>query len=275
VTRGALAVMLIAVAAASAPVHAQHRYEQVEFGALLGAHINAELGADNLSEVTGGAPVETTCVYVTATRARVTVFGAPAVALTNGVIPASAIAPCASGATCVPRLRDAIATARGALAAGRNGERAPILVIADRSIPYSTLLLIARSAAEAGASLSIRLAARRGRALVWLPVWVAPGRTITLSPAGNPAILSVTLDRGVMAVTTTRHYLARPAFARGMAELLHELSQVQLTSGRTTMFLTASATTSTGDVLAVLAAVRTVFPNVVLRGLDERPVVER
>jgi len=268
----ALAAAAVIVCAVAPTARGQYRYETVSFEQLLGSHVKSRLGIDRLPSINFGKAITEPAVYVTATRKRILLYGETIVPLTHSLVPADDVAICSSGATCIPRLRDSLTQARSRL--GQRLENRPhVLLLIDTAIPYPTLLLIARSVAEAGAPLSMQLVARRGPELIGLPVWVAPGRTLVLSDATSPRLIRVEVGVGGSAVVRTAG--ADPVVARGMADLLGHLGQLQLSSGRTTYFLAGSADTPIGDVVSVAALIRDVFPNVVLHERGQLNVLVR
>ncbi len=268
--RAALAAVLILAAVPAA--RAQLRYETVSFEQLLGAHVKSRLGIDRLPSINVGKSITEPAVYVTATRSRILLYGETLVSLSNSRVPDDDVAICASGATCIPRLRDALIEARGRL--GHRLEiRPPILLLIDSSVPYRTLLLIARSAAEAGAPLSMQLVARRGPELIGLPIWVAPGRTLVLSDASSPRLITVEVGGGSGAIVRSRGDDA--VLARGMGDLLSHLGQLQLSSGRSTYFLAGNPDTPVSEIVSVAALVRDIFPNVVLHERGQLKVLVR
>jgi len=270
--RASASVLLLCALAGREPAAEQYRYETVEFPELLRAHVDAHLGADRLLAVAGGAPVVDPVVYVTATRSHLLLYGETLAVLDRGAVPAGDTRACSSGAPCIPRLRDAIADARAELARA-TGRRPEVLLLVDRDVPYATLLLLARSAAEARAHLSIRIAARRDGAIVALPVWAAPGRTLELEGAPSPAIIGAEVDGDGGTVTSGGGYLSGPAVARSRDELLDVLGKLQLTSGRNTYFVSGSARATAGDAIALIGAAAEIFPRAVLRASGERTAI--
>jgi len=274
VTRAHIGLAVACALAIASGASAQFRYQTVEFAELLRAHVDARLGMDRLISSTTGEPFDEPAVYITATPRRVLVYGETLAQLDGGLIPTAQIATCASGAPCVPRLRDAISQARAQLGHATKS-RPKILLLVDHRVPYPTLLLLARSAAEAGAPLSIRLVARRGQQLVGIPVWVAPGRQLTVASAPSPALILVELNAGTARITSAGGYLARPAVAHRLSDVVDILGRLELSSGRNTYFISGTDGTASGDVISAIAAARDVLPNAVLQGHRERPAVIR
>ena len=274
--RRTFALVILATAAlfATASVRAQLRYETLEFPTLLRAHAAANIGLEHMPTVGFGDELFAPAVYVTANQARILIYGKAVVSLDRGRVPDKAIARCASGAACIPSLRRAIATARAELAR-ELGKLPQVILLVDRRVPYGTLLLMARSSAEAGAPLSTVIAAMRGPEIVGLPVWVAPGRTLLLSSATDPSLITVEINGGVAAVRTASDIMSRPHLARGLGDLLDVLGQLELTTGRTTYFVAGSPLTPSGEIITTIAAVRDIFPHAVLSGMGERRAVIR
>ncbi len=272
-TRG-LAIALVAIAVAAATARAQLRYETLEFPELLRAHADANIGWNNMPTVAFGDRIVEPAVYVTANKSRVQVYGHTVVSLSSGRAADGDIARCASGAPCLPRVRNAIERARADLA--RELKTVPkVILLVDRTLPYGTLLLVARSAAEAGAQLSTVIAARRGPEIVGLPVWMAPGRKLLLSTATDPTLITVELDNRAMTVRTADTRLGGGYLARDMADLLDTLGRLELATGRTTYFVAGAPLTPSGDVIGLIAAARDIFPHAVLAGRGEQRAVIR
>jgi hypothetical protein len=274
VIRARVAIGLVCALAAHHSAAAQYRYQTVEFSDLLRAHVDGRLGIDRLTSMTTGTRITEPAVYVTATRKRILLYGETRVLLDAGRAPDEEIAVCSSGAPCMPRVRDAIADERARLGRALHS-RPDILLLADHDLPYPTLLLLARSAAEAGAPLSIRVVGRRGPELVAHPVWVAPGRELLLSAPVSPAVIIAELDGGAAVVHSIGGYLPRPTVARSAADLIDILGRLELTTGRNTFFLAGGSNTTAGDIIEVLAPAREVFPNVVLQEWGARRAVLR
>lgn len=268
--RALLATVLVLAAVPTA--RAQFRYETVSFEELLGAHVKSRLGIDRLPSINFGKSITEPAVYVTATRSRILLYGETIVSLSDSRVPYDDVAICSSGATCIPRLRDALIKARSSLG-HRLEVRPAVLLLIDRAVPFDTLLLVARSAAEAGAPLSMQLVGRRGPELIGLPVWVAPGRTLVLSDVSSPRLITVEVGAGAGAIVRTVG--ADAIMTRGMADLLSHVGQLQLSSGRNTYFLAGSADTPVGKVVSVAALVRDIFPNVVLHERGQLKVLVR
>lgn len=272
--RARFAIAIACAIALAGAAAAQYRHQQVAFPDLLRAHVDARLGIERLVTTTDGRPIGEPAVYVTATPQRVLLYGETLALLEAGQVPAEHVAVCASGAPCFPRLRDAIADARARLGRAVNA-RPKILLLVDDRVPYPTLLLLARSAAEAGAALSIELVTRRGQELVGVPVWVAPGRELALASAPNPAVIRVELDAGAARVSSDGGYLAQPVLANSRSALIDALGRLELSTGRNTYFIAGTDRTASGDVIAAIAAARDVFPHAILKAPGERPAVIR
>jgi hypothetical protein len=165
---------------------------------------------------------------------------------------------------CSPLLRRGIAEARSALAAAFE-VRPDIVIIAHKSASYPALLLAVRSAAEAGAQLSIRIAGRtKDGDLVGVPVLATPGRTLTFGRSQMPALVTLDVRGKAVAVRASREYLEQPEWASNLADMQNTLGQIELRSGRTLCFLAAEAPTTAGDAVAVIDAAHQVFAHVAL-----------
>lgn len=252
-----------------------HGSDSVSFSTLIAAHVKTNLGSHRVPVVTRTTPFAGAAVYLTVTRSRILLYGTRLVELDGGQVPPKQIGPCSSGAPCIPTLRDRVKRARAQLA--RALKMAPrILVFIDKSAHYQTLLLVLRSAAEAGAHLSLRLAVadRRG-ALAELPVLVAPGRTVAIRSAAPSAVITVAMNQGSATITAHRSYLGRPRRANGIAEILAVIGRLQLRSGRRAFFLSATPHTQLGFVAELISESRGTFKHVVLTGWRQRPIISR
>ena len=67
--------------------------------------------------------------------------------------------------------------------------------------------------------------------------------------------------------------MERPEWAANLADMQQRLGHIQLYSGRTTYFVTASQGAFAGEVVKVISAAREIFPNTVLVDQDGMRVV--
>jgi hypothetical protein len=247
------------------PARAQELHEQpVAFADLLRAHVKSGLGLAQLPEVTRGVALDEPAVFVSVTPSKVYLHGEPVLALEGGMPRTDDIRLCKARVPCSPRLRNAIADARADLAAALGG-RPAVIIIAHVRVPFATLLHVARSAAEAGAHLSVHIAGRtKAGEIVGVPVWVAPGRTLVFGRSQVPVLATAEVHGKTVAVRATRSYMERPEWARNLADLQEILGRIQLRSGRTTCFVTAADATGAADLMRAIDAIREVFPNVAL-----------
>lgn len=260
---------LAATLALPAPATAQHFRNRVDFTDLLRGHVEEAIGLAHLPVASKGAPLDDPAVVVTATATGVNVSGQVALPLTAGHADASAVRRCRGEVVCAPALRDAIADARARLTAGLESDPdtapPPVLLLATRELPYPTLLLTARSAAEAGAALSLAVVARGpGDTLVGIPVLVGPGREITLGRAQSPSLIGIAVDRRRLVVRATAATMSRPVTAADPDDLDITLGRLALSSGRTACFVTATATSTAGEVMDAAAVALRSFPHLVL-----------
>jgi hypothetical protein len=232
---------------------------------LAAAHA-AALGV-RLMPAPAAEPMPAAAVLVAASAAELAVDGARISALDAGRIPRDQLARCASGAICAPAVRDAIARSRARLYQLTNSVPAVVLLV-DRELPFPTLLIAARSAAEAGAALSLGVAVKAGAGAGVLRFWVAPGGPIELNEPSKPALIRVDLARQPT-VSATGFYASEPRLARSGGELLTMLGRLQLASGRRTLILAGSAATPAGQAIELLARSREQFRDAILTAAGE------
>jgi len=258
-------ILVAAAVLAPAALRAQELYEQpVAFPDLLRARIDAGVGFGNLPLVAKGVDIDEPAVFLTVTTNRIYLHGEPLLRLENGVPATDILRMCKARVPCSPVLRNGIVAARSVLAAAF-GHRPPVVIIADPKATYPALLLVARSAAEAGAQLSIRVAARtRNGDLVGVPILVTPGRTLSFGRSQMPALLTLDVRGDAVAIRATREYMEQPEWARNLADMQEIIGRIQLHSGRRLCFLAAEAPTTAGEAVAVIDAARDVFEYVAL-----------
>lgn len=239
-----LLVVVVALLAVPASAQRRYRYERVDFSELVRAHADANVV---LPEIRAGLPIEHPSTLLTVTPDHIYVDGHP---------------------VALRQLATELRRARAQLARATN--RAPhVLLVVDAGASYDRLLLVARNAARAGAALSLRLVARTpDGAVVAIPVWVAPPRTIHIGRAQQPALITLEVHGERTAVRATRAYMERAVWARGFDDLQQQVGRLELTSGRPTYFITATAETRVDQVVRVIDAAREMIPNTVLMGRE-------
>ncbi len=247
----------------------------VSFPAILDGYIKARIRRTQLPQIERGLRFERApAVFIAITPSALLVFGKRIHTLTAGYVAKKTAVACASSVRCLPALRDAIAEARAQL--GKALRSVPrILILLDRRVPYETLLLAVRSAAEAGAHRSIRLVGvNAAGALLELPVLVAPRRQHTIDSAAPPGLITVEMVGESGIVSATRLYQPNgPVRAPSLEGILQEIGQLQLASGRAAYFLGASAGTTCGSVTAIVSRAREMFRYVILMAPGARPIV--
>lgn len=262
-----IAVHLLAAAALAATSHAQAQdlHEQpVPFAELLRARIDGGVGMRNLPVVVQGVALDEPAVFLTVTERHIYLHGEPVLRLVDGLPATESLRMCKGRVPCSPLLRTGISEARSVLAAVF-GHQPAVVIIAHETALYPALLLVARSAAEAGAQLSTRLAARtKDGAVVGVPVLVAPGRTLVFGRSQMPALVLLDVRGKNIAVRATREYMEQPEWARDLADMQEIIGRIQLQSGRRLCFLAAEAPTRAGEVIAAIDAARDVFEYVAL-----------
>ena len=269
---GVLVTALLLLVAA--PARSQLRGDnKVSFADLLSGHARAAIGMAHLPNLRGsshGVAFTKPGVVVTATLDGVFVEGARLVELDRGRVASDAVRLCKSGVACLSEVRRHIARIRADLAAVSE-TRPPVIIVADARLPYPTLLLLLGTTAEAGAALSILIAARSSDGtLTGVPVWVTPSSEIILGRSQEPALATVSIRGPTTAVSATATYMEQSSRASNIANMKEILGRIELRSGRTTCLVNATSDTTLGQVIPVVAAIREVFPHVLLtdqRGL--------
>ncbi len=261
----AVSSLAAALLFASSFAHANELHDQpVAFADLLRAHIDASIGFGKLPLVTNGVDIDEPAVLTSVSTDYIYLDGEPVVRLSHGLPPADILRMCKGRVPCSPVLQRGIADERSMIAAAFDN-RPAVLIIADSRASYAALLLVARSAAEAGAPLSIRIAARtKDGDLVGVPVLVTPGRTLTFGRSQTPALVTLEVRGKTVAVGATREYLERPEWASSLADMQEIIGRIQLRSGRTLCFVAAEAPTTAAEATAVIDAARGVFEHVAL-----------
>ncbi len=253
----------------SAPALSQSAtYNNISFAEVLRGHARATVGLARLPDAAEGVALTEPGVVVTATPEGIFVEGARLVELDHGRVASEAVQLCRNRMPCLPEVRRDIERIRGDLAAAYE-TRPPVIIVADTDLPYATLHLLVSTSAEAGAALSILITARTPDGeLTGVPVWITPSSEIYLGRSQEPALATVSVNGPATAVSATSLYMEQASWASNIADMKELLGRIELRSGRTTCFVTASNDTRTGQVIRVITAIREVFPHIVLS--DER-----
>ncbi len=263
-----IGVIIAALLALAEPALAE-RVEAPRFAELLGAHVKNNLARGDLVAVSRGEAITAPMVYVTVTRHKVMVYGRTIANFDkSGTFGAKQLRRCNRG-NCAPRVRNKVATARARLAY-KLGSVPRVLVFAAGNASYDSLLVVLRSIAEAGAALSLRLAAvdRLGH-LVALPVFVWPSRRMVVDHAGRPALIRIEVSGIGGVVTATKTYSRGPQRAHNAKDMVDVLARLKLASGRNTVFVSGSPHTSVGHAITIIGRARRLFSAIILTAPGE------
>jgi hypothetical protein len=257
---------------------------QLGFAQLVDRHVRYRAGGlERLPAAPGdGAPQPG--VYVTVTAGAALVYDRVAAKLDRGAFAPAAVAGCvAAGAPgrgadvsravrCVPTLRAAatraLAEEAARLRAHGVAEPPRALIAADQALPFATFLQAAYAVAlgTAGAPPPLHLLVRSGGRVAAVPFFLVPPRVVRLDRGLTPLILVVRLAGGRLSVETSSHFsVGRRTPVANLAALDRVVGELRARDpDRTVAFLTADRRTALGEVVAVMAALRGHYPNVVL-----------